>query len=116
MSHNLKSGFVISGSGESYSQIRSRIGIQVTAKWQFCNTTQSPVFCPYWIIFSATGPCPWPKEIGLIIFFLDCAKELKEANGSDPGLRMKIKGETELESPYILARSKGGGVMNFSPS
>ena len=42
-------------------------------------------------------------------FFLIFAKELKEANGSDPGLKMKISGEVEEESPYILAKSKGGG-------
>ena len=29
---------------------------------------------------------------------------------------MKISGEVEDESVYILARSKGGGEMNFSPS
>lgn len=32
VSQSLKSGLVIYGSGESYSQILSRIGIQVTAK------------------------------------------------------------------------------------
>jgi len=31
-------------------------------------------------------------------FFFDWAKELRETKGSDPGLRMKIRGETELES------------------
>lgn len=51
-----------------------------------------------------------------MFFFFDWANELREANGSDPGLRMKIKGETEFESAYILAKSKGGGVMNFYPS
>jgi hypothetical protein len=49
-------------------------------------------------------------------FFLDWAKELREAKGSEPGLRMKMRGETEFESAYILARSKGGGEINFSPS
>lgn len=32
VSHSLKSGLVISGSGDISSQIRSRVGIQVTAK------------------------------------------------------------------------------------
>lgn len=98
VNQSLKSGLVISGSGEISSQIRSRVGIQVTARWQFCSTTQSPVFWPYWIIFSATGPWPCPREIGLIIRFLAWAKELKEAKGSDPGLKMKIRGLVELES------------------
>jgi hypothetical protein len=43
------------------------------------------------------------------------AKELKDTKGSDPGLRMNIKGEVDIESPYILAKSKGGGEINFSP-
>lgn len=75
------------------------MGIQVTDKWQFCKTTHSPVFCPSWIIFSATGPWPWPREIDFICFFLDVAKELSDAKGSEPGLRMKIKGEVDVESP-----------------
>ena len=74
------------------------MGIQVTAKWQFCSTTQSPVFWPYCIIFSATGPWPWPNEMGLMFFFLADANELKDANGSDPGLNMKIKGDVDDES------------------
>jgi hypothetical protein len=36
--------------------------------------------------------------MGLIFFFLEAANELNEANGSDPGLKIKIKGETEFES------------------
>ena len=92
------------------------MGIQVTAKWQFWRTTQSPVFWPSWIIFSATGPWPCPSEIGLIAFFFCEANELREAKGSDPGLRIKMSGEVDEESAYILARSKGGGEMNFYPS
>lgn len=98
VNHNLKSGLVWSGSGDNSSQILYKIGIHVTAKWQFCNTTQSPVFCPYCIIFYATGPCPWPNEIGLIFFFFIDANELNEANGSEPGLRMKINGDVDDES------------------
>lgn len=99
VSHILKSGLVCYGSGDNSSQIFSRVGIQVTDKWQFCSTTHSPVFCPSWIIFSATGPCPWPKDIDLICFFLLLAKELNEAKGSEPGLKMKISGDVEVESP-----------------
>ena len=88
----------------------------MTDKWQFWSTTHWPVFCPSWIIFSATGPCPWPKDIDLICLFLVAAKELREANGSEPGLKIKIKGEVDVESPYILAKSKGGGLMNFYPN
>lgn len=41
------------------------------------------------------------------------AKELKEAKGSEPGLRININGEVEVESPYIFAKSNGGGEINF---
>jgi hypothetical protein len=34
----------------------------------------------------------------LYLFFLDAANELNEANGSEPGLKMNIKGEVEVES------------------
>jgi len=34
----------------------------------------------------------------LIFFFLIDAKELNDANGSEPGLRMKINGDVEDES------------------
>lgn len=68
------------------------------------------------IILSATGPCPWPNEIDLICLFLVVANELKEAKGSEPGLKINISGEVEVESLYILAKSNGGGLMNFSPS
>jgi hypothetical protein len=44
------------------------------------------------------------------------ANELNEANGSDPGLRIKIRGEVDVESPYIFAKSNGGGEINFYPS
>jgi hypothetical protein len=51
-----------------------------------------------------------------MFFFLAVANELNEAKGSDPGLNMKINGEVDEESAYILAKSKGGGEINFSPS
>lgn len=44
------------------------------------------------------------------------AKELKDANGSEPGLNINISGDVEVESPYILAKSNGGGEINFYPS
>ena len=49
-------------------------------------------------------------------FFFCEANELRDAKGSDPGLRMKMSGEVDDESAYIFARSKGGGEMNFYPS
>jgi len=29
---------------------------------------------------------------------------------------MKIKGDVDDESPYIFAKSKGGGYINFCPN
>ena len=43
-------------SGLNSSHIFSRVPIQDTAKWQFCNTTQWPSLIPVSIIFTARGP------------------------------------------------------------
>ena len=51
-----------------------------------------------------------------MLFFLLAANELRDANGSEPGLKIKIRGDVQVESPYILAKSNGGGEMNFSPN
>jgi hypothetical protein len=44
VSHNLNSELVNFGSGDSSSHNFSKVVIHVTAKWQFYNTIQSPVF------------------------------------------------------------------------
>jgi hypothetical protein len=36
--------------------------------------------------------------MGLMMRFLACAKEEREAKGSEPGERMKMSGEVEFES------------------
>lgn len=38
------------------SHIFSSLGIQLVAKWQFCNTTQVPSTMAFSIIFAAIGP------------------------------------------------------------
>lgn len=86
------------GSGLNYSHIFYNVGIQVTAKWQFWSTTQSPVFWPSAIIFWASGPCPWPRDIDEIFFFFWIENEFKLANGSEPGLKINISGLIEDES------------------
>ena len=40
----------------------SSCGIQLGARWQFCSTTQMPLFAPSAISAAALGPCPWPRE------------------------------------------------------
>ena len=47
---------------EPTSQIFSSVGIQDTAKWQFCSTTQVPSFTPLSTMRRAIGPCPWPRD------------------------------------------------------
>jgi len=49
--------------------------------------TQSPYFTPVSIAFSATTPCPYPKEITLNlspVIFLLVANLINPANGSAP--------------------------------
>lgn len=40
----------------------SSIGIQLLAKWQFCNTTQVPLRTPSSISLTAIGPWPCPRD------------------------------------------------------
>lgn len=51
----LKLGCVFSGVMDS-SQILSRAGIQLVARWQFCSTTQVPALMALSIICAAMGP------------------------------------------------------------
>jgi hypothetical protein len=50
-----------------------------------------------------------------IYFSFLSPNELREANGSEPGERIKMRGVSAVESRYIFARSKGGGSTNFLP-
>lgn len=58
----LKLLWVLSGTIVS-SQIFSSVGIQLVARWQFCNTTHVPSTIALLIILAAIGPWPWPREI-----------------------------------------------------
>lgn len=59
---DLKLGLVFSGVMVS-SQILSRVGIQLVARWQFCSTTQVPSLRALSIIWAAMGPWPCPREM-----------------------------------------------------
>ena len=52
---------------EKFLTSTSMANIQDAAKWQFCKNTQSPDLVALDIIFSATGPCPCPSDIALIL-------------------------------------------------
>lgn len=57
---------VLSGTITS-SQIFSRLGIQLVARWQFCNTTQVPSLMAVLIILAAIEPWPWPREMVCVL-------------------------------------------------
>lgn len=88
------------------------------AKWQFISKTHPPLVAASYIIDSAFLSCPLPREILSSFFdmFISSANLWKSATGSDPGLRMKIKGIVTDESLKLLARLKVGGSMNSLPS
>lgn len=54
-SRYLKLRWVLPGTMVS-SQILSRLGIQLVAKWQFCSTTQVPFLMALSIMSAAIGP------------------------------------------------------------
>lgn len=113
VNHNLKSGFVAS---ENYSTIFSKSGIQEAARWQFCNSTQYPLLSALLTNYWAFGPCPWPREIDYVFFYISFANLRKSVTGSEPGDKRKIKGVIPVESLKHLVKSKVGGMMNYFPS
>ena len=62
---------------EHTSQTFSKTGIHEADRWQFCNTTHNPSLTALSTIFSAIGPCPWPRD--------------KESNFSPPMFWNKCK-------------------------
>lgn len=57
---------VLSGTITS-SQIFSKVGIQLVARWQFCKTTQVPSLMAVLIILAAIEPWPWPREMVCVL-------------------------------------------------
>jgi hypothetical protein len=101
------------------SQIFSRVGIQLTARWQFCSTTHEPLKRASEMSFCAMGPCPCPSEMAFV--FLPPMPRLSanlssSAIGSCPGLRMKTSGDVGDESAKHSSRLNGGGSVNLGPS
>lgn len=68
-------------------------------KWQClyvgtCKNTQSPLVLAAMIIFSATGPCPWPSEMECTRsrMPISVANFWNAPNGSEPVLRTNTSG------------------------
>lgn len=76
---------VLSGTITS-SQIFSSVGIQLVARWQFCNTTQVPSVMAVLIILAAIEPWPWPREM---VCVLAPPMPRSSANFSRPAARKK---------------------------
>ncbi len=72
---------------------------------------------PWFISFSAMGPCPWPSEMVFIFFEnrISSANLSIDAYGSAPGERTKTMGRTFDESLKDVMRSNGGGSINCAP-
>uniref|UniRef100_A0A1A9UDL8 Uncharacterized protein n=1 Tax=Glossina austeni TaxID=7395 RepID=A0A1A9UDL8_GLOAU len=74
--------------------ILSKVGIQLSDKWQFAKKTQLPSRIPSIIIFVATGAWPWPKLNENIRedIFVCSAKVRRDCVGSTPGDNTNISG------------------------
>lgn len=94
VSHSLKSGLIVSLWEESlnYSTNFYKDGIQEAARWQFCNRTHVPLASAPFTRCYAFIPCPWPKEIDSVFFYISFANFKKSVTGSEPGDNKKING------------------------
>lgn len=60
--------------------------------------------------------CPCPSDIvSKLTTFFSMENLTSPDMGSDPGDRMKMRGEQQLLSLYDFSRSKGGGSMKGGP-
>mmetsp|Transcript_60210 Transcript_60210/g.148097 ORF Transcript_60210/g.148097 Transcript_60210/m.148097 type:complete len:402 (-) Transcript_60210:75-1280(-) len=100
------------------STIFSSDPIQDVARWQFMSITQSPFFVAAEIIFSATGPCPCPREMVCSLFNtpFSSANLISAPVGSVPVDSTKITGVLEDVSGNTSARTTGGDSVKALPS
>ena len=98
VSHRRKA--TLARSGVMSSQIFSSVGIHEVDRWQFCSTTQPPVFSASTMSRCAIGPWPCPSEMALTFLSTPfCSANLSScAIGSCPGERMKTSGDVFDES------------------
>mmetsp|Transcript_15467 Transcript_15467/g.36110 ORF Transcript_15467/g.36110 Transcript_15467/m.36110 type:complete len:310 (+) Transcript_15467:1472-2401(+) len=115
VSQSRKSGAVSSGLMSSI--MVSRVGIQLTKRWQFCSRTQSPFSRPRATSASANLSCPCPRAM----LFKESMQPIDSASawislfGSDPVDKMKMRGMVMLESLKHSLRFIGGGSTNLRP-
>lgn len=81
-----------------------------------CRKTQSPVTAPREIMFSATGPWPWPSDIhrSLSVFPISFAKQWNASNGSDPVLSKNTIGMTVDVSWYLTPKYKSHNLLHMN--
>mmetsp|Transcript_16562 Transcript_16562/g.49426 ORF Transcript_16562/g.49426 Transcript_16562/m.49426 type:complete len:254 (+) Transcript_16562:1410-2171(+) len=115
VSHSRKSLCTLSG--WMPSTMRSRLGIQLTARWQFCRHTHSPRSMPASSSRSALGPCPCPSDTcsNFLEKRISPASLSRSAIGSAPDESTKMSGVAGADSLKHVARSNGGGSMNLAP-
>ena len=87
-------------SGESSSQMRSRVGIQLTQRWQFSRHTHFPECCASWMACSAFSPWPWPSDmlVSLSLKPTSSASLSSSSIGAAPGVSTKTSGVVQLLS------------------
>mmetsp|Transcript_35680 Transcript_35680/g.70018 ORF Transcript_35680/g.70018 Transcript_35680/m.70018 type:complete len:259 (-) Transcript_35680:1689-2465(-) len=116
VNHRRKSSWQLSGLKSV--QMASRVGSQLTAKWQFCNRTHPPRFRPSSMSFLARGPWPCPKEMdwnfSLKPWSLANSRTLEA--GSAPLARTKMRGVVLLEASKESGRSKVGKLLYSGPN
>jgi len=92
--------------GSMFSTIRSSVGIQLGARWQFWKKTQVPRSVALRNMASARGPWPWPSEMAASFFpnFIPSANLYKSAAGSVPVDSTNTSGVSLAESSYTAPK------------
>ena len=94
--HNRKFSWQLSGLKASQSS--SKRPMKDWARWQFWSTTHEPSVLAFSINFSATGPWPWPNEMGATARSSVSAAWSTAPMGSDPGESTKTSGDVHTDS------------------
>ena len=99
------------------SQIFSRLGIQLGARWQFCRSTHLPASVASAMSAAAFGPWPWPMEMTEMAsaFSMSSANLSSAEVGSEPGESTNRSGVAQLDSANEPGKSNGGGSTNRRP-
>mmetsp|Transcript_17133 Transcript_17133/g.34758 ORF Transcript_17133/g.34758 Transcript_17133/m.34758 type:complete len:229 (-) Transcript_17133:381-1067(-) len=85
-------------------------------RWQFCNSTQSPVATPCCSSLRAAGSCPCPMEIMSTCFLRFLARSQMGPVGSAPIDNSAIVGTRSVASSHTALRSRGLESIYLLPS